>query len=176
MILDKLKAYGWMAAAIAAGALLATQTVRLHTEQRAHLLLITATAQAEAGRATAALQYEQLTATKEHAHAATTQKVSDDFTTSQPVRDAIARVDLTRLDRLRTDAERRAASYRAQAAAGAAACGSLADQHAALDAHIVRGGGVVAGLRSDLVRRDAEVVLLRGVVDADRALIENGLD
>lgn len=171
-MLDKIKAYGWMAAAITAGALLATQTVRLHIEQRAHLMLITTTAQGETARATAALKHEQLTASQEQAHAATTQKASDDFTTSQPVRDAIARVDLTRLDRLRTDAERRTASYRAQAAAGAAACSSLADRHAALDAHIVRGVGVVAALRSDLGRRDAEVALLRGVVDADRALLE----
>ena len=33
MILDKLKAYGWMAAAIAAGALLGVQTLRLHAAQ-----------------------------------------------------------------------------------------------------------------------------------------------
>lgn len=36
MILDKLKAYGWMAAAIALSVLLATQTLRLHTSQLAH--------------------------------------------------------------------------------------------------------------------------------------------
>lgn len=172
MIFDKLKAYGWMAAAIAAGALLATQTVRLHTEQRAHQALITSTARTEAARATAALKHEQATATQEQAHAATTQKASDDFTTTQPVRDAIARADLARLDRLRTDAERRAASYRAQAAAGAAACSSLADKHAALDKHIVEGVAVVGALRSDLDRRDGEVKLLRGVIDADRALLE----
>ena len=33
MILDKLKAYGWMAAALALGALLLAQTVRLHAAQ-----------------------------------------------------------------------------------------------------------------------------------------------
>lgn len=33
MILDKLKAYGWMAAAITAGVLLGVQTLRLHTAQ-----------------------------------------------------------------------------------------------------------------------------------------------
>ena len=171
MILGKLKTYGWIAAAIAASTLLAAQTVRLGTEQRAHQLLITTTAQAETARATAALKYEQLTAAQESTHAANTQKASDDFTTSQPVRDSIARADLTRLERLRTDAERRAASYRAQAAAGAAACSSLADQHAALDAHIVEGVAVVGALSSDLVRRDAEVTLLRSVVHADRALL-----
>ena len=172
MIFDKLKAYGWMAAALAAGALLATQTVRLHSEQRAHQALITSTAQAEAARATAALKQEQTIALKESTHAANLSKIGDEFTTSQPVRDAIARADLARLDRLRTDAERRAASYRAQAAAGAAACSSLADRHAALDAHIVEGVAVVGALRSDLDRRDGEVKLLRGVIDADRALME----
>ena len=44
---------------------------------------------------------------------------------------------------------------------GAAACRDLADRHAALDAHVVRGAGVVAGLGADLERRDAEVALLR---------------
>lgn len=176
MIFDKLKAYGWMAAALAAGALLATQTVRLHSEQRAHQALITSTAQAEAARATAALKHEQATATQEQAHAATTQKASDDFTTSQPVRDAIARADLARLDRLRTDAERRIASYRAQAAAGAAACSSLADRHAALDAHIVEGVAVVADHRAALIKRDAEVILLRGQIDIDRKLMTSASD
>lgn len=172
MILDKIKAYGWMSAALAAGALLATQTVRLNTEQRAHQRLITSTALAEAARATAALKHEQTIALKESTHAAEMSKNTDEFTTSQPVRDAIARDDLARVDRLRTDAERRIASYRAQAQASAAACSSLADRHAALDAHIVEGVAVVSELRDVVGRRDAEVKLLRGVIDADRALME----
>lgn len=97
MILGKLKTYGWIAAAIAASTLLAAQTVRLGTEQRAHQLLITTTAQAETARATAALKYEQLTAAQESTHAANTQKASDDFTTSQPVRDSIARAQGDRI-------------------------------------------------------------------------------
>ena len=58
------------------------------------------------------------------------------------------------------------------AAASAAACSDLADRHAALDAHVVRGAGVVAGLGADLERRDAEVVLLRKQVDTERSLLE----
>ena len=55
--------------------------------------------------------------------------------------------------------------------ANAAACSSAADRLAAIDSQLVDGVGVVAALRSDLVRRDAEVVLLRGQIDADRALM-----
>ncbi len=113
---------------------------------------------------------ETQTALKESTHAADTSKNSDEFTTSQPVRDAIARADLAIADRLRVGADRRAATYRAQAQSNAAACSDLADRHAALDAHVVRGAGVVAGLGADLERRDAEVVLLRKQVDTERAL------
>ena len=114
---------------------------------------------------------ETKTALNESTHAANTSKNSDEFTTSQPVRDAIARADLALADRLRTDAERRAATYRAQAAACTTASGGIADRLEAFDRHIVEGAGVVAGLGADLGRRDAEVVLLRGQIDADRALM-----
>lgn len=113
---------------------------------------------------------ETQTALKESTHAADTSKNSDEFTTSQPVRDAIARADIARVDRLRTDAERRSATYRAQAQANAAACSGLADRLEAFDRHIVEGASVVAGLGADLGRRDAEVVLLRKQVDTERAL------
>ena len=111
------------------------------------------------------------TALKESTHAADTSKNSDEFTTSQPVRDAIARADLAFADRLRTDAERRAATYRAQAAACTTASSGIADRLEALDRHIVEGAGVVAEHRQALIRREAEVVLLRGQIDADRALM-----
>ncbi|WP_406624939.1 hypothetical protein [Acidovorax sp. SDU_ACID1] len=173
MILDKLKAYGFQVACIALLALVLAQTWRLHSEQMAHAQLRATVAEAERARATAALKHEAATSLKEFGHAAATREISDAFTTSQPVRDAIARADAARTDRLRTDAERRAATYRAMAEAGAAACRDLADRHAALDAHVVRGAGVVAGLRTDLVRRDAEVVLLRGQIDIDRDLLQD---
>ena len=171
MILDKLKAYGAIAAAIALGVLLLVQTGRLHTEQVAHEKLKTSTAQAAAQRTTAALEHEVKTSADESTHAKATQENSDAFTTSQPVRDALHRADLALADRLRVGAERRAATYRAQAQANAAACSDLADRYAALDAHVVRGAGVVAGLGADLERRDAEVVLLRKQVDAERNLL-----
>ena len=170
MILDKLKAYGFQALALALGVLLLVQTGRLHTEQVAHQKLIATTTGAALQRSEAARAQETKTAGKEAAHAQATQENSDVFTTSQPVRDAIARADLAVADRLRVSAERRAATYRAMSQANAAACSDLADRHAALDAHVVRGAGVVAGLGSDLERRDSEVVLLRKQVDTERAL------
>ena len=171
MIFSNLKAYGWMVAAVAAGGLLLAQTVRLHNEQRAHDKLKVSVAQDDKARTDAALKHEVKTSADESTHAAATQENSDAFTTSEPVRAAIARADAARTDRLRTDAERRAATYRAQAEAGATACRDLADRHAALDAHVVEGVAVVGALRSDLVRRDAEVVLLRRQIDADRVLM-----
>ena len=128
-------------------------------------------AAAKLKRSEAARADEIQTASKESTHAADTSKNSDEFTTSQPVRDAIARVDLARSERLRTDAERRAATYRAQAQACTAASGDIADRLEAFDRQLVEGVAVVGELRADLVRRDAEVVLLRGQIDADRALM-----
>lgn len=121
-------------------------------------------------RSEAARAAEATTAGMESTHAAATQENSDAFTLSAPVRDAIARADAARSDRLRTDAERRAATYRAMAEAGATACRDLADRHEALDRHVVEGVTVVGTLRNDLVRRDAEVKLLRRQLDVERAL------
>lgn len=127
-------------------------------------------AQASLKRSEAARADEIQTASKESTHAANTSKNSDEFTTSQPVRDAIARVDAARAERLRTDAERRAATYRAQAQACTTASSSIADRLEAFDRQLVEGVAVVGELRADLVRRDAEVVLLRKQVDTERAL------
>ena len=132
----------------------------------------------QAQHATAALKLseaaradETKTALKESTHAANTSKNSDEFTTSQPVRDAIARADLAVAQRLRTDAERRSATYRAQAAACTTASGGIADRLEALDRHIVEGATVVAEHREALTRRDSEVKLLRGQIDVDRLLL-----
>lgn len=173
MILDKVKASGLQALCIVLLALLCAQTWRLHAEQLAHGRLQTQVSQADTGRATAALRAERRNAGLNLAHAQQTLENSDAFTTSQPIRDALARVDRAVAERLHLGAERRAATYRAMAETNAAACRDLADRHAALDAHVVRGVEVVAGLRGDLVRRDAEVVLLRRQIDTDRALLDD---
>ena len=171
MILAQLKAYGAIAAALVLGGLLLVQTGRLHSEQLAHQKLITATTQATLKRSEVARADETQTALKESTHAADTSKNADEFTMSQPVRDAIARADLALADRLRTDAERRAATYRAQAQSCTTASSGIADRLEALDRHIVEGVAVVGELRTDLVRRDSEVKLLRGQIDADRELM-----
>ena len=129
-------------------------------------------AQANLKRSEAARADETRTAGKESAHAKGTQENSDEFTTSQPVRDAIARADLAAAERLRLGAERRAATYRAQAQACTTASGGIADRLEAFDRHIVEGAAVVAEHRSALTRRDVEVVLLRKQIDTERALLE----
>ena len=172
MIFDKLKAYGWMVAAIAAGGLLLAQTVRLHNEQRAHDKLKVTVAQDDKARTDASLKHEIKTSADESTHAAKTQENSDAFTTSQPVRDAIARADLALADRMRTDAERRSATYRAQATACTTASSGIADRLEAFDRHIVEGAAVVAEHRAALTKRDAEAVLLHKQMMTERALLE----
>lgn len=171
MFIDQIKAFGFQALALVFGVLLLLQTGRLHTEQVAHEKLKTSTAQAVTERATAALTIERQAAAKESTHAQQTQEVSDAFTISQPVRDALHRADLARVERLRLDQERRAATYRAMSEACAAASSGVADRLAALDTQLVEGIAVVTDLRAVVARRDAEVVLLLGVVNADRALM-----
>ena len=51
------------------------------------------------------------------------------------------------------------------------ASSGIADRLEALDRHIVEGASVVAEHRKALIRRDSEVKLLRGQIDADRALM-----
>ena len=165
--------YTYAATAIVAGALAfgagwKTQEWR-YGEQIAGIQAQHATAALKLSEATRA--DETQTALKESTHAANTSKNSDEFTTSQPVRDAIARADLARVDRLRTDAERRAATYRAQAQACTTASSGIADRLEAFDRHIVEGASVVAEHRQALVRRDSEVKLLRGQIDVDRLLL-----
>lgn len=167
---DKILAIVAGALALLLAAALAWQTYQLSSERTAHQALKLEVSQAKEVRTTAALGAEVKTAKAESTHARTTQENSDAFTISQPVRDAIARADLARVDRLRLDAERRAATTRAAAQAGAAACRDLADRYNALDSHVVEGVAVVAEHRQALIRRDAEVVLLRRQVDIERAL------
>ena len=153
---------------------LAWQTYQLSSERTEHSALKLQVAQDKERRAAAALKAEQQTAASESTHAQKTQENSDAFTTSQPVRDAIARADRARVERLRLGAERRAATNRAQAQACAASAGDIANRLDALDDQLTKGIGVVADLRKDLGRRDAEVVLLHGQIVADRALIADG--
>ena len=150
---------------------LAWQTYQLSSERTEHSALKLQVAQDKERRAAAALKAEQQTAASESTHAQKTQENSDAFTTSQPVRDAIARADRARVERLRLGAERRAATNRAQAAACTTASSGIADRLEAFDRHIVEGASVVAEHRQALIRRDSEVKLLRGQIDVDRLLL-----
>ena len=174
MILDGLKAYAAIAVAGVLAAGLAWQTYQLSSERTDHQALKLQVAQDKERRAAAALKAEQQTAASESTHAQKTQENSDAFTTSQPMRDAIARADRARVERLRLGAERRAATNRAIAQACAASAGDIANRLDALEKHIVEGVGVVSELREVVGRRDAEVVLLHGQIVADRALMADG--
>ena len=125
-----------------------------------------------ADRIEAGLKQVEWNITLERNHSADTQENVDEYQMSESVRIALHRADLAVADRLRIEADQRAARYRAQAQAGAAACSDLADRHAALDQHIIRGADVVARLRDDLARRDGEVKLLLQQVMIDRALCD----
>lgn len=171
-MIDKLKAYGALLGCLLLTILLVAQTARLYVERHEHDQLKVQVAEADRKRTQAALKASEDDAAKKLAHATATQENIDAFTVSQPTRDALARADLAVAQRLRIDAERRAATYRAQAQANAAACSDLADRLEAFDRHIVRGAEVVAGLRADLDRRDAEVALLVKQVHTERALAE----
>ena len=175
-MLSTINAYAWQAGALALGVLLLGQTVRLHGEQLAHRDLIASTARASEAHMGAVLTDERATAANESTHANHTLEASDVFTQGQPARDDALRLDLSRAERLRIDAERRAATYRAQAQADDAARRGLADRLETLDRHIVEGVQVVGELRAVVDKRDAEVVLLRSVIDADRQLLEGTPD
>ena len=166
------KIIGALALVLAAG--LAWQTYQLSSERTAHSALKLEVSQAKLARTTAALGVEVSTAKKEFTHTVASQENANAFTISDPVRASIARADRARVERLRLGAERRAATNRAIAQACAASAGDIANRLDALDDQLTKGIGVVADLRKDLGRRDAEVVLLHGQIVADRALIADG--
>lgn len=172
MTLNLIPWWAYAAAGAVAGALLAggIQQTRVSTA-KADLAQVRAQhAQAIAKAVEDALKEERENRAKESTHAADTIHNADQFTQGQPARDAGLRADLARLERLRLDAERRAATYRAMSASCTAAAGGVADRLAALDQQLVEGVGVVGALRGDLERRDAEVRLLAGQIEADRRL------
>lgn len=171
---DKLLSYLAGAVCLVSAVALAWQTYQLVSERTAHSALKLEVSQAKEARTAAALGAEVHTAKTESTHAVKTQENYDAFTTSESVRDAIARVDAARVDRVRLSAERRAATYRAMANACTASQGDIVNRLEALDRQLTEGVGVVADLRKDLGRRDSEVVLLHGQIVADRALMADG--
>lgn len=125
-----------------------------------------------ADRATLALTDSETTAKKEGTHAADSQTASDKFTAHAPDRALALAAELQRARSLQNDADRRAAGYRAQADGESAERSRLASLAGTLDRQLTEGLEVVADLRGDLVRRDAEVVLLLDQVAADRKLLD----
>lgn len=166
------KIIGALALVLAAG--LAWQTYQLSSERTAHSALKLEVSQAKLARTTAALGVEVSTAKKEFTHTVASQENANAFTISDPVRASIARVDAVLAERVRREQAGRAATYRAMAQSCSATASDTADRLVALDDQLTKGIGVVADLRKDLGRRDAEVVLLHGQIVADRALIADG--
>lgn len=164
-----LTATAWIGGGLVAIA--AVQSWKLHALEVEHAQLVATVAMDRAGRAAVYAADAEKTSDKERQNANIIQGASDAFTQNQPKRDADLRADLQRASRLLNASEKRAAGYRAQAEIGATACLGLANRSAALDRQLAEGVGVVADLRGVVDRRDAEVVLLRGIIDADRALI-----
>lgn len=168
------KQLAWVVAIVIAAlvAVAVVQTLRLAAAKTELAQQGEKTAQAETKQTQAVLNDERETAQKESTHAEQTIAASDQFTQGEPGRIADLERDIDRVERLRSDAERRASTYRAQAQANAAACSNLADRLEAFDRQLVAGIEVVAGLRGDLARRDAEVVLLHDQLMADRGLLQ----
>ncbi len=164
--------WAFAAAGAVAGALLAggLQQTRVSNAKAELAQVREQHAKAVADAVTKALAQERADRAKETTHAAETTQNADRFASSQPARDAAVRADLDRSERLRLDAVRRAATYKAMSATCTAAAGGVADRLEALDRQLVAGVEVVGRLRGDLERRDAEVVLLHGQIQADRKL------
>ncbi|WP_225782678.1 hypothetical protein [Xenophilus sp. Marseille-Q4582] len=161
----------WAAAVVIAGASFAAGWHLNGMTGRAAVAEVkTELATGRADRAEAARTDEQKTATLEHQHAGLTLAAAERFSLAAPGRELALRAELADARRVRDGAEVRAARYRAQAQGDAAARRDLADRCEALDRQLAAGVGVVAALRGDLERRDAEVMLLVEQIQADRLL------
>ena len=171
ILTGRVQRYALLAALAAVSVLLLFTATKFYTLRGEHQALQTKTAIADAARSEALLKNAVATGTKQTTHATATQKASDAFTQTATSRSDSLRADLDRADRLRAGAESRAATYRAMSRASAAAGRAAADRLIALDGQLVEGVAVVAELRGVVAKRDAEVVLLRGTIDADRALL-----
>lgn len=164
----------WREALIAALLVAAgLQTIRLAEAEADKARLEAAADKGRADRADAARKDSDEKAGKESTHANDTQAAVDKFIAQGPDRAVGLQRELAAADRLRRDAESRAATARAQAAANGVAAVGAQDRIAVLETNAAEGLRVVAEHREALGRRDAEVELLCGVVNADRRLMDS---
>lgn len=158
MIFSSLKAYGWMTAAIAAGSLLAVQSVRLHSEQLDAAQARTALATHAAASERAARLQSDKYRTLETQHRDHITRIDHDTQAAL----AAARADATRAagtaERLRGDLASYITAHRTRAQAAAAASQCAPDPSPAL--------GVLADLLS---RADARAGALAAFADDARA-------
>ena len=130
MILDKLKAYGWMAAAIALGAVAGMQTLRLHAAQLDAAQTRTAHADTLRKIADLTAAAERAVRAEETQRAQALEKIADD---TQKQIDA-ARVDAAAAARSADGLRKQLASYVAAARATSANPGTAAPGETASDA------------------------------------------
>ncbi|WP_417283744.1 hypothetical protein [Comamonas sp.] len=105
------------------------------------------------------------------AHGATQQENTHDYTQEMAALEAGRTADAARIAGLQHDI-RSAATRNAQLAGDAAACRDLADRHQRLAAIAAEGAAVVGELGGLVKKRDTQVKLLHGQIDADRKLLE----
>ena len=105
-------------------------------------------------------------------HAAAQQENTHDYTQKLVALESGRAADAARIAGLQRDISS-AATRSAQLAGDAAACRDLADQHQRLGALAAEGAGLASEADSLVARRDAQVELLRGQIDADRKLLES---
>ena len=133
---------------------------------------------------TEASQSKQVTAHAQKAQAATEKKAiavvahgtaqqenTHDYTQKLAALESGRTADAARIAGLQHSV-RAAATRNAQLAGDAAACRDLADQHQRLAALASEGAAVVGELGGLVKRRDVQVKLLHGQIDADRKLLE----
>lgn len=132
----------------------------MHTEQ----------AEQTATRAEAARTEDNKTAGLEAKHASETIYNADGLVSFKTNIDRVYSIDIADAKRVRHESESRAATYRAQASANTSAASDLANHAATLDRSIADGRIVVARIKSDLAKRDAEVKTLCDQLDTERAL------
>ncbi|GAO71770.1 hypothetical protein [Comamonas sp. E6] len=152
----------WLALALAL--LLAVQTQRLAKVETSHAKADVAQAQ----QSQAATEKKAEAVVK---HGAAQQGNTHDYTQEMARLAAGRAADAARITGLQHDI-RSAATRNAQLASDAAACRGLADQHQRLAAIAAEGAGLVGDLGSLVQKRNAQVILLRGQIAADRTLLE----
>ena len=160
----------WLALALAG--LLALQSLRLANAQLELAKVEVSQSKQAQSQAQQALAATEKKASAVLGHGAAQQDNTHDYTQKLAALEAGRTADAVRIAGLQHGISA-AATRNAQLAGDAAACRDLADQHQRLAALAAEGAGLASEDDSLVARRDAQVELLRGQIDADRKLLES---